>query len=358
MVIKEPFKARDSEVTNRCRKANVPIYNFPYPKLFGRPPAGPIVDCFGNNLDDQLEPDDCGNPAFDTTMEGRPSQKISPVLKAVSVGALPSVPFDGIVGFYEYLGYEGSERQVKACDTPSSEAFLEACHSTVENRPGMRDNPHVLQHYDRMEKGGGEEFLKVHQDVISNCLCRLKDPQVALNSEEHCQCTGLYLLPCVSPYFEEVYPEDYAVTCEPIGGGDPNKVSVQIPLLFKANSDRSLVFYGEHTRYKDDCAGKEFRDRFNHDDSLSYSASPCATAPAPPTTIRLDLVDCAGNQIVLGDLNKDDCWNWKISLLNHLGRMIKPRTSIRSYYYNIFTQEVFDLPTTRRAFLCCFQYQG
>ncbi|CAL8132477.1 unnamed protein product [Orchesella dallaii] len=367
--IKEPFKARDSEVTNRCRKANVPIYNFPYPKLFGRPPAGPIVDCFGNNLDDQLELDDCGNPAFDTTMEGRPSQKISPVVRAVSVSALPSVPFDGIVCCYEYLGYKGSEKQVKACNTPNSEVFLEVCQLTAENRPRMRDNPHVLQHYDRistrlrfeLDKGGGgreEEFLKVNQDVIRNCLCRLKDPQVALDSEEHCQCTGLYLLPCVPPYFEEVYPEDYAVTCEPIGGDGPNKISVQIPLLFKTNSDRSLVFYGEHTRYKDDCAGEDFRDRFNHDDSLSYSASPCATAPAPPTPIRLDLVDCAGNPIVLGDLNKDDCSNWKISLPNHLGKMIKPRISIRSYYYNIFTQEVFDLPTPRMAFLCCFQYQG
>ncbi|CAL8139804.1 unnamed protein product [Orchesella dallaii] len=83
-------------------------------------------------------------------MEGRPSQKINPVLRAVSVGALPSVPFDGIVCCYEYLGYEGSEKQVKACNIPSSEVFLEVCQLTAENRPRMRDNPHVLQHYDRI----------------------------------------------------------------------------------------------------------------------------------------------------------------------------------------------------------------
>ncbi|CAL8132316.1 unnamed protein product [Orchesella dallaii] len=145
----------------------------------------------------------------------------------------------------------------------------------------------------------------------------------------------------------ETCPEDYSLACGP----------VRVPLLFKTNSDLSLVFHGEHQRYKESCTEPEFRDRFNHSDSLNNYSIPCSSLNS---SVNLKLVDCAGNPIEPQEASDiDDCSNWRINTPDTSSEMmLEVLLTLKAYNINRGSKEIVESKSMHKAFLCCFQYEG
>ncbi|CAL8132230.1 unnamed protein product [Orchesella dallaii] len=347
--VSDPFGSDETIAPERCRSLKQKDYNFKYESTFGQPRVGEIVDCFTKPLLPE-DFDDCGNPRFFTP--NALSEPLEPVLRVVLPEDVPSVTRnDAILCCYEYPGVAKAEEQGKVCNMPNSTLFTEVCHYGAAPERG-RMKGHVLLHHDRIlrrihyEKvSGNNNFIKDNEKIIQNCLCRLHDPQVPLDSLEHCQCSGMEALPCISQTnSKKVSEDDYSIKCG----------SVRVPILFKTNPPiHSFVFRSEHQRYKAICSGPEFTDRFEHDDKLSYS-SPC------PPSVSLDLTDCAGKPIQ--DLNKDDCQNWLIETPDTSTGVLTMKMAsvhLKLLSYNPTTKKfVPSSGWNEKAVICCFIYAG
>ncbi|CAL8138922.1 unnamed protein product [Orchesella dallaii] len=353
-VIRDLFYSMEGG-TSKCRTRDFPFYNFPYTDAFGVPPSAPPTDCFGSVLDVKIK-DDCGNFPF-STINAKTGKNVEAKLKPVYVpnlSGLDSVE-ESLVCCYEYGGFAGSEAQAGVCNVANAPTFEVVCESGLGRR---RLQPaHIKEDYRKLlarlrylnlyhaGMGSSLEYIRKNEETIRGCLCKLDEPEISLNSEEHCACVGLQLPPCL-PGYVTGKDEDYTHSCG----------AVKVPLLFKMNSDFTLVFPGEHERYKGVCVGDKFNDRFSHNDTLNYDY-PCALpVPHPPDPIRL--MDCAGNPIL--KVEKDDCSNWNVRTpdLTNQGQMLRTLLRLKVVNYNLAKKEFVSTEEKNRAFVCCFEYQG
>ncbi|CAL8138912.1 unnamed protein product [Orchesella dallaii] len=353
-VIRDLFYSMENG-TSKCRTRDFPFYNFPYTDAFGVPPSTPPTDCFGSVVDVKIK-DDCGNFPF-STINAKTGKKVEAKLKPVYVpnlSGLDSVE-ESLVCCYEYGGFAGSEAQAGVCNVANAPTFEVVCETGLGRR---RLQPaHIKEDYRKLlarlrylniyhaGMGSSLEYIRKNEETIRGCLCKLDEPEISLNSEEHCACVGLQLPPCL-PGYVTGKDEDYTHSCG----------AVKVPLLFKMNSDFTLVFPGEHERYKDVCVGDKFNDRFSHNDTLSYDY-PCALpVPHPPDPIRL--MDCAGKPIL--KVEKDDCSNWNVRTpdLTNQGQMLRTLLRLKVVNYNLAKKEFVSTEEKNRAFVCCFEYQG